>query len=340
MKNVVDYCRRNVFIPLSVFVIAVGTLGYRLIEGFDWLDAFYMTCITVATVGFREVHELSPAGKLFTVGLIVAGLGTVFLAATRIGEDLVAFNVQKRKQRMEKRIQGLRDHYILCGYGRMGRVIAEHLRREGVDFVVIDHRPEIVEAIWQGGGYAVEGDATADSTLERAGIHSARGLATVLSKDAENVFVVLTASQLNPKLFILARANTDEAIPKLMRAGASVVINPYESAGARIAQTLLRPAVTDFMRIVSGGGELEVGVEQVEIQAQSPLSGRTLRDSNIRRLTNAMIVAIRKNDTGEMLFNPDPEKLLKGGDILIAIGSKEALDKLAELARGGVTERV
>lgn len=333
MRRLIEYARRNFFVPLSLLVIVTGTAGYRIIEGYSWLDAFYMTWITVATVGFREVHDLSPAGKLFTVGLIGAGLFTVVAAATRIGEDLVALTATKRKERMENRVRKLSRHYILCGYGRMGRVIAEHLRQEGVDFVVVDSRPEIVETIWEQGGYAVLGDATNDAVLERAGVHEARGLVTVLSRDAENVFVVLTASQLNPKLYILARANNDEAIPKLQRAGATTVINPYESAGARIAQALLRPAVTDFMRIVSGTGRLDVGVEQVEIQQACALAGVSLRDSNIRQLTNAMIVAIRKHETGDMLFNPDPATPLVPGDILIAIGTKMALDKLAELAR-------
>jgi voltage-gated potassium channel len=334
MLSVIQYCRRNIFVPLSVLVIFSGTVGYRLIEGFTWLDSFYMTCITVATVGFREVHDLSPAGKLFTVGVIVAGLSTVAIAAARIGEDVVAATARRRKERMEKRNRELENHYILCGYGRMGRVIAEHLRKEGADFVVVDNRQDIVEAIWQEGGYAVAGDATDDDTLERAGVARARGLVSVLSRDAENVFVVLTASQLNPELIILARANSDEAIPKLYRAGATTVINPYESAGARIAQTLLRPAVTDFMRVVSGAGGLEVGVEQIEIQSDSPLAGTSLRDSNIRQMTNAMIVAIRKAGPGHMILNPDPATTIGQGDILIAIGSKDALDKLAELARG------
>lgn len=333
MKGFLKYCHRNIFIPLSFLVIISGTVGYRIIEGYTWLDAFYMTCITVATVGFREVRELSPVGKLFTVGLIVAGLSTVVIAATRIGEDMITLTTLKRRERMEKRNRELKNHYILCGYGRMGRVIADHLRQEGVEFVVVDNRADIAETIWESGGHAVVGDATADETLERAGIHSARGLVTVLSKDAENVFVVLTASQLNPNLVIVARANNDEAIPKLYRAGATTVINPYESAGARIAQTVLRPAVTDFMQVVSGKMGLEVGIEQVEIQAGSPLAGSSLRDSNLRQMTNAMIVAIRKASRQQMLFNPDPSTVLEQEDILIAIGSKEALDKLAELAR-------
>ncbi|MGB9690627.1 MAG: potassium channel family protein [Candidatus Sumerlaeaceae bacterium] len=333
MKAVLAYCRRNIFVPLSLIVILSGTIGYRLIEGYTWLDAFYMTCITVATVGFREVHELSPVGKLFTVGLIVAGLATVVIAISRIGEDLIVVTARKRRERMEKRNKELRNHYILCGYGRMGRVIAEHLKQEHVDFVVVDNRPEIVEAVWEAGGYAICGDATADATLEKAGIQYAKGLVTVLSKDAENVFVVLTASQLNPKLVILTRANNEEAIPKLYRAGATTVINPYESAGARIAQSLLRPAVTDFMRVMSGTRGLEFGVEQVEIQQDSSLAGVTLRDSNIRQATNAMIVAIRKASDQQMIFNPAPETLLEPSDILIAIGNKDALDKLAELAR-------
>jgi voltage-gated potassium channel len=325
--------RRNYFILLSVAVVGIGTLGYRLIEGLSWLDAFYMTCITVSTVGFREVQELSAVGKLFTVALIVAGLSTVVVAVGQIGQDMIALTARRYKERMEKQVEALSGHYILCGYGRMGRVIARHLQSEKVPFVVVDHTPELVEAIREEKLLAIEGDATSDETLERAGVRRAKGLVTVLSKDAENVFVVLTASQLNPSLYILARANNDDAIPKLIRAGANAVINPYESAGARIAQTLLRPAVTDFMQVVTSREGLDILVEQIEIQPESQLAGRTLRESNLRQVANAMVVAIRKGRSGEMLFNPESSALMEAGDTLIAIASKQALDRLAEMAR-------
>lgn len=333
LHDVFRYVRRNYFILLSLAVVGIGTLGYRLIEGVSWLDAFYMTCITVSTVGFREVHELSAVGKLFTVALIVAGLGTVVVAAGQIGQDMIALTARRYKERMEKQVEALSGHYILCGYGRMGRVIARHLQSERVPFVVVDHTPELVEAIREDKLLAIEGDATSDETLERAGVRRAKGLVTVLSKDAENVFVVLTASQLNPSLYILARANNDDAIPKLIRAGANAVINPYESAGARIAQTLLRPAVTDFMQVVTSREGLDILVEQIEIQPESRLAGRTLRESNLRQVANAMVVAIRKGRSGEMLFNPESSALMEAGDTLIAIASKQALDRLAEMAR-------
>ncbi len=333
LHDVFRYVRRNYFILLSVAVVGIGTLGYRLIEGLSWLDAFYMTCITVSTVGFRGVQELSAVGKLFTVALIVAGLSTVVVAVGQIGQDMIALTARRYKERMEKQVEALSGHYILCGYGRMGRVIARHLQSEKVPFVVVDHTPELVEAIREEKLLAIEGDATSDETLERAGVRRAKGLVTVLSKDAENVFVVLTASQLNPSLYILARANNDDAIPKLIRAGANAVINPYESAGARIAQTLLRPAVTDFMQVVTSREGLDIRVEQIEIQPESQLAGRTLRESNLRQVANAMVVAIRKGRSGEMLFNPESSALMEAGDTLIAIASKQALDRLAEMAR-------
>ncbi|AXA35450.1 Potassium channel protein [Candidatus Sumerlaea chitinivorans] len=333
LHDVFRYVRRNYFILLSVAVVGIGTLGYRLIEGVSWLDAFYTTCITVSTVGFREVQELSAVGKLFTVALIVAGLSTVVVAVGQIGQDMIALTARRYKERMEKQVEALSGHYILCGYGRMGRVIARHLQSERVPFVVVDHTPELVEAIREEKLLAIEGDATSDETLERAGVRRAKGLVTVLSKDAENVFVVLTASQLNPSLYILARANNDDAIPKLIRAGANAVINPYESAGARIAQTLLRPAVTDFMQVVTSREGLDILVEQIEIQPESQLAGRTLRESNLRQVANAMVVAIRKGRSGEMLFNPESSALMEAGDTLIAIASKQALDRLAEMAR-------
>jgi voltage-gated potassium channel len=321
------------FVVWPALIIVVGTLGYRIIEGFTLLDSLYMTCITITTVGFREVESLSATGKLFTIALIFAGLSTVAVAASQIGQDMIAMTSQRHRLRMEKQIAKLTNHYIVCGFGRMGRVIAEHLRREGVDHVIVDHTPEIVGLVREEGGFALEGDSTSDETLEKAGVTRARGLVSVLAKDAENVFVVLTARQLNPDLVILARANNDDAIPKLYRAGASVVINPYESAGARIVQTLIRPVVTDFMQVASPGKGVEVVVEQIEVQNGSPLAGKSLRQSEIRRVANAMVVGIRKAESAQMKLNPDGDEVILPGDILVVIAHKGSLDALADLAR-------
>jgi voltage-gated potassium channel len=328
------YLLRNYhLLVLPLAVILVGTAGYRMLTGMSLLDAFYMTVTTVTTVGYRELAPLDAAGKLFTVALIFAGLSTVWVMAARLGHDFFTAALTSQRRRMDTQIGNIKGHYILCGYGRMGCAIAEHLRREKAEFVVVDTSAEIVAQLTEQGWSALRGDATSEEVLVRAGIREARGLVSVLQNDADNVFVVLTARGISPGLFILARANNEDAIPKLYRSGASKVINPYESAGARIAQTLLRPVVHDFMEVFATQGGTSVSMEQIKVEAGSHLDGRTLREVDIRRQMNTIVVAVKHGENEPMVFNPTGDEKLHAGDILVSIAEMTALDALIAMAR-------
>ncbi|PKO19969.1 potassium channel protein [candidate division BRC1 bacterium HGW-BRC1-1] len=325
--------RNSHLIVLTLLVLLGGTAGYMLIEGMSLLDAFYMTCTTITTVGYREIVDPSSAGKIFTIVLIFLGLGTIFLVLIDIGQEFITALAMRRVRMMEHHVAALKDHYILCGHGRMGRVVADHLRQAGAVFVVVDNSEDMVGQIKESGCHTVLGDATMDETLERAGVRNARGLVSVLSKDADNVFVTLTARELNPAIFILTRANNDDAISKLYRAGASKVLNPYESAGARIAQTLLRPVVGDFMELFSTEEGVSISMEEVHVMAGSRLAGKSLRESDIRAHTSAVIVAIKKSGAAKLKINPTADEVVEVDDMLVAIADTEGLNALADLAR-------
>ena len=330
---VLRYIRRNY--PLFVIPLAIlltGTLGYHFIERCNLLDSLYMTVITVATVGYREVVDLSPAGKVFTMLLIVVGFGTMLVAAVRLAEDAFAAAALRYRMRMDKQIARLSGHFIICGYGRMGRVVAEHLDTARTPYVIVERSSDDATAERESGHLVVEGDARDDAVLERAGIRNARGLVAVLASDADNVFVVLSARQFNPQLVILARAFSEESMPKLIQAGATKVINPYESAGARIAHALLKPVAGDFLEVFSTERGIQISIEEVVVQPKAEIAGKSLRESEIRRRTNAIIVAVKKTD-GQMRFNPSGDEVLDPGDVLVAIADAESLLALAGMAR-------
>ncbi|MCX7019713.1 MAG: potassium channel protein, partial [Candidatus Sumerlaeota bacterium] len=297
----INYFHHNSYLFfLPILILMIGTLGYRFIENVNFLDAFYMTAITISTVGFREIVDLTTGGKLFTVLLIFSGLTTVAIVAARLGEDIISAAAVNKIQRMEKRIAKMKDHYILCGYGGIGRVILRHFSRSGAPCVVIDNSPSVCAMLRDQGHSVTEGDATTDETLERAAIKQARGLVTVLSSDADNVFVVLSARQLNPGMVILARAFAEESIPKLYHAGASKVFNPYENAGGRIAHAMLRPVAEEFVETFATERGIQISIEEIVVRTGSPIAGKTLRETQIRSRANAIVVAIKKAATGEM----------------------------------------
>jgi voltage-gated potassium channel len=255
----------------------------------------------------------------------------VLFAAGKIGQDAIVAATRRRNRQFERQAKKMKGHYILCGYGRMGRVIASHLKEAKASFVVVDANEDIVEPLREAGTPVISGDATADHVLEQAGIANAKGLVSVLATDALNVFVALTARQLNPDLFILTRANNEDAVPKLYRAGASKVVNPYDSAGSRIAEMLLRPVVYDFMQIFSTAGQ-KISIEEIGVQPGSVIAGKALRDSDIRRHTNAIIVAIKSHEQ-TMRFNPSGEEIVNAGDVLVAIAEQHELNALADMAK-------
>jgi voltage-gated potassium channel len=312
-------------------VIAGGTAGYMTIEGWSAWDALYMTVTTVATVGFREVHPLSGAGQAFTLLLIVSGVGTAFYTATLLATAIVEGGLHRRfeRRRIERMLEGLRDHFILCGYGRIGSMIAEELDQQKVPFVVIERSAERVQQVLLRGWLAVAADASRDEVLERVGIHRARGLIAAVGTDAENVYTVLTARVVRPDLFIVARVESDDAEPKLRRAGADRVISPYHIGATHMAQSALRPAVVDFVQLATSSGHLDLSMEQVKIQEGAELVGQTIVEAGIRQKYGLIVVAIRRVD-GTMDFNPSPESVIRAGDELVVLGRPQSVKALGE----------
>ena len=321
---------RLALVMLSV-VTAGGTAGYMTIEGWSAWDALYMTVTTVATVGFREVHPLSRAGQGFTLLLIVSGVGTAFYTATLLATAIVEGGLHRRfeRRRIERMLEGLHDHFILCGYGRIGSMIAEEFDQQKVPFVIIERSPERVQSVLLRGWLAVAADASRDEVLERVGIHRARGLIAAVGTDAENVYTVLTARVVRPDLFIVARVESDDAEPKLRRAGADRVISPYNIGDKHMAQSALRPAVVDFVQLATSSGHLDLSMEQVKIQDGSGLVGQTIVESGIRQKFGLIVVAIRRGD-GTMDFNPSPESVIRAGDELVVLGRSQSVKALEE----------
>jgi voltage-gated potassium channel len=303
-----------------------------VIEGWPVWDAFYMTVTTVATVGFGEVHPLSMRGQAFTILLIVGGVGTAFYTATLLATTVVEGGLHRRfeRRRIAFMLERLQGHFILCGYGRIGRMIAEELDRQKVPFVVIERNPEHVRNVMERGWIAVEADASQEEVLKRVGIHRARGLIAAVGTDAENVYTVLSARVMRPDLFIIARVESDDAERKLRRAGADRVISPYHIGAAHMVQTALRPAVVDFVQLATSSGHLELSMEQVRVPAPSALVGKSLVESGIRQKFGVIIVAIKRADS-VMEFNPPPEAVIRGGDELGVLGGADSVKALEEM---------
>ncbi len=326
---------RNLRISLLSLIglLFAGTGGYFLIEGWPLLDSLYMTVITVSTVGFREVYGLSPAGRMFTIVLIIVGVSFIAYGAGSIVQFMVEGQLRSilGRKKLEKKISKLKDHYIICGYGRIGSHICRELEAKPVPFVVVENEPHKIERPDKEGLLFVAGDATVDDTLIRAGIRQARGLVTAVTSDTENVYITLTARGLNPDLFILARASEEASETKLKRAGASKVISPYVMGAARMAQAILRPSVVDFIEIATAGKNYELQIEESRVAADSALVGKTLIASDIRKDLGIIIVGI-KNDDGQMHFNPAPDTTIESGDVLITLGEPAAIANLDSIA--------
>jgi voltage-gated potassium channel len=318
-------------VGLILFVISLGTIGYMLVERWGFLDALYMTIITITTVGFKEIHELSQKGQIFTIILIISGVGTVLYALSNGAKFVLEGELQEvfGRQRLEKRLKDLNDHYIVCGYGRMGRIIGRELKQEKLPYVVIEKNSMILDE--KDDTLALQGDATKDELLKRAGIERARCLISVLPTDAENLYVVLSARGLNPSLLIVARAGEEGSGRKLLRAGADRVVSPYHIGGLRMAQTVLKPAVVDFIEFATKSGNIDLQFHEIAIQEGSRLENQTLDECGIGRDLGVIIVAI-KQKTGEMKFNPTFRTAIQAGDTLIAIGETSKLALLEKMA--------
>lgn len=312
-----------------LLLILLGTAGYMTIQGLGWLDALYMTIITVGTVGFREVGELTDAGKAFTIALIVLGVGIGAWAIGNAVEVMLgrALWISVQRRRMRQSLQGLDDHFVVCGYGRLGSRIVHDLRARGESFAVVDWLPAAEEGLVGDGVPHIIGDATQDETLLAAGVERARGLVAALDSDASNVLAVLSARGLNPGLLIVARANTEASESKLLRAGADRVVTPDSIGGHRLALALLRPAVHDlFDRIFSFRAD-DADVGQLLVPEGSPFAGQTIAECGLRRIRNVSVLAVR-TPGGEFILNPDPQRVIATGETLILIGAAEAVYEL------------
>ena len=329
--------RRGVQTALLLFVAVTvgGTLGYMLIEGWSAWDAFYMTIISVTTAGYREVHEMSFYGQAWTSLVLICGVGTLFYTASLVMAEVVEgeFFQRREQRRFNRMLEQLENHFIICGYGRIGKVIADEFRRQDVPYVVVDKDPGRVHDVIEAGGMAVAADASREDVLKRVGIDRARGLIAAVGTEAENVYTVLTARVLRKDLYIIARIEAPEAESKLRAAGADRVLSPYQLGGIQIAATALRPAVVDFMQLATSSERLELAAEQIEVGTGSPFVGRSIKDANLRQEFGVIVVAI-KRQAGHMEFNPSPDAVLANNDQLVVLGNSDQLKNLELKATG------
>jgi voltage-gated potassium channel len=331
--------RLLIAIVIPIVLLAVGTICFRVIEGpeWTWIDAFYMATITLTTVGFHEVHPLSDAGRVFTSGYALFGIFTLFYLATQLIRFVVSGEIRAGfgKRFMERQLATISDHLIICGYGRMGQQVAREFERRELSYVVIDREPSTWRQTVRPKGLLVHGDATSDEVLKRAGVTRARSLITVVSSDADNLFITMSARLLNPKLLIVARAEDPAAEEKLRRAGANRVVSPYLIGGQRMAHAVLRPTVVDFIDLATRSERAWLQIEEIEVAQGSALAGKTLEACRFRD-QNINIVAIR-NAKGELVAPPSGQSVIEPGSILIVFGPRPALDELERQAAAVVS---
>ena len=314
-------------------VFCVGTLWYRFVEKWSWEDSVYMTVVTLSTVGFGETQPLGSRGRVFTILLILMGIVTIGYIVNRFTEALIQGYFQEgiRLQRQKRLMESLSEHYILCGYSRTGRQVAKEFMAEGVPFVVIDSDPESIQLAKQKGCYIYHGDATLDETLIQVGVERAACIVAALPSDAENLYIVLSAKTLNLRIRAIARASTEEAVQKLQRGGADVVISPYISGGRRMAAAALRPQVMDFVDGIISGADRELYMEEFLVDpAVCPFVGQTLHKARLRTQTGALVLAIRRVG-GSLIGGPTGDTVLMPGDLLICMGTADQLRVLNQI---------
>lgn len=316
-------------------VLVIGTMGYMVLERWYFLDALYMTVITITTVGYGEIRAVSEPGRVFTIILIFMGMGIMAYTLGMVAQVMVEFHVRSivGRRKLGLKLKSIKNHYIICGYGRIGRIISQELQSNRIPMLVIDNNPDSKQALEENEIAYIIDDATSEDVLVEAGIDRAKGLVAVVSSDADNLFITMTARGLNPEVFILARADEEHTHKKLLRAGANRVVLPYLIGGQKMAHSITKPAVTDFLELTVHDKGIELEIEELLVGEQSRLKGLTLENSGIRQEMDVIIVAIRKKD-GEMTFNPSSQSRIEAGDTLIALGHVGDLEKLSSMLSG------
>ncbi len=334
-KNISIEIRTRLIYAIAAIlsVVLIGAIIFKIIEGISMLDAVYLTTQTVTGVGYGDVPPKTDAGKFFAIIFMLVGGGTVLYALTVVAQAVVQTEVLSAlgTRRKSKEMEKLNNHFIVCGAGRVGRRIISQLQKQKIQFVVIERDEKKLEQLVTSKEFIVTGDATSENNLHKAGVERAKGLASCLADDADNVYVVLTARGMNDKLHIVARAVEEEAEPKLIRAGANRVVAPTIIGSHSMARALLKPAVADFMDSIVAE-TLDLAFEEVSVDAKSDFVGKRLSDTNIRAELDLVIVAIRRK-AGEMIFHPSGETIINEADLLIAIGKAESMQKLTELCK-------
>jgi voltage-gated potassium channel len=320
---------------ILLVVLSLGTTGYMLIEKWSLLDSLYMTVITITTVGYREMGPMSPAGMIFTMFLVFSGMGLIIYILGAVAQAMVEFQLGSviGRRKLLSKIRAMKNHYIICGFGRIGKIICRELKANRIPMVLIDNGSGVDPTMEQEEIPFIHGDATAEEMLVNAGIERAKGLVSVVRSDADNVFITMSARGLNPNLFILSRAEEERTEKKLMRAGANRVVMPYHIGGQKMAHAIVKPAVSDFLELTVHNRKIGLEMGEVVVRAKSALCGVKLIDSGIRQQMDVIIIAIQKKD-GEMKFNPSSQTQIESGDTLIALGESEDISRLARISSG------
>ncbi|MGC8579985.1 MAG: potassium channel family protein [bacterium] len=322
---------RYIFILITILVI--GVAGFMYIERFSFIEALYTTMVILSTVGYSGgARPLDANGELFAVFMIVVGIGFVTYSAGGVFRMIIEGELKRTIWRFKvtKAIENIKGHYILCGLGRIGSIVASKLKAKNIPFIAIDKDPGVLGSVEMNEYLFIQGDGTDEEILKRAGIERAKGLITVMANDADNVYAILTARDLNPSLYIISRAGENTSIAKLYKAGANRVISPYIIGGEKIAQSVMKPNVIDFMEFATAETNFELKIEELIIQDGSELHGKTVEQAKIRQLHDITIIAVRKPN-GEFVYNPSPQFVLSKDDILIAVGHPDAIEKFEHL---------
>jgi voltage-gated potassium channel len=327
--------RLIVTLGIAVALLGTGTLGYRWIEGDHWsyFDGFYMTAITLTTIGYGETHELSVRGRAFTVVLAYSGIFTLAYFASELVRSVVTGELRATigRQWVDDQLQNLAGNTIVCGYGRMGRIVCDELERQQKRFVVLETEPDLVKELPFKYGLPIHGDATSDDLLRKAGVERARALVTVVGSDSANLYITLTARLLNSKLLIVARAEEEQAEAKLRKVGANKVISPYLAGAHRAVQAVFRPTLLHFMEMATRPEFLDLQIEEIRLSPRSPLVGRSLHESKLHEECGVMVVGILRPN-GDLLYTPGGTAVLEADSTLLALGQKKRLDQLERLA--------